>query len=84
MAERSKALVLGTSHYGGASSNLDPVIIRLWLLAAICVDEIKCQETVISFVIKILTKSSGISKCKTSLVKYLHDFSCSIRVNTIH
>lgn len=29
MAEWSKALVLGTSHFGGAGSNPVPVIIRL-------------------------------------------------------
>ena len=31
MAERSKALVLGTSHFGGAGSNPAPVIYTLYL-----------------------------------------------------
>ena len=32
MAEWSKALVLGTSHFGGAGSNPVPVIIRLGMM----------------------------------------------------
>ena len=32
MAEWSKALVLGTSHFGGAGSNPVPVIIRLGMI----------------------------------------------------
>ena len=46
MAERSKALVLGTSHFGGASSNLAPVNIMHRHCIVILSDTIRDFKTV--------------------------------------
>ena len=68
MAERSKALVLGTSHFGGASSNLAPVIIGLLVIAANCVDEIEFQYKLSQLSLSTSHEIFWYSECKVTLV----------------